>query len=115
VGPSKLGPAGGGEDRRNGDYSHPNFASAQNLDAIDAELTEAGVEHEVFQPTDGRPTAEAILAPPSRTRPTWWSSGCVAGHQWAAWSPAARRSTCPLEAQCPVLTVKVAEGSASSR
>jgi hypothetical protein len=40
---------------RNGDYSHPNFASAQDLDAIRAELTEAGIEHEILQPTDGKP------------------------------------------------------------
>ena len=46
---------------RNGDYSHPNFASAKDLDSIRVEPTEAGVEHEVLQPTDGRPSAEAIL------------------------------------------------------
>ena len=31
------------------------------MDAIDAELTKAGIEHEVSQPTDGRSAAEAIL------------------------------------------------------
>ncbi len=46
---------------RHGDNSHPNFASARDLDAISAELTEAGLEHEVLQPSDGRPAAEAIL------------------------------------------------------
>lgn len=46
---------------RSADFSHPSFASAQDLDAIDAELTQAGAEHEVFQRTDGRPTPEAIL------------------------------------------------------
>jgi nucleotide-binding universal stress UspA family protein len=46
---------------RNGDYSHPNFASAQDLDAIRTELAEAGIEHEVLQPPDGKPAAEAIL------------------------------------------------------
>jgi nucleotide-binding universal stress UspA family protein len=46
---------------RNGDYSHPSFATAQDVDAIETELTEAGVVHEVLQPTDGRPAAEAVL------------------------------------------------------
>ena len=46
---------------RNGDYSHPSFATAQDIDAIGAELGEAGIEHEVRQPTDGTSAAEAIL------------------------------------------------------
>lgn len=46
---------------RNGDFSHPSFASPRDLDAIEAELVEAGVDHEIVQPTDGRPTAEVIL------------------------------------------------------
>jgi hypothetical protein len=32
---------------RNGDYSPPNFASPQDLDAIRGELTEAGIEHQI--------------------------------------------------------------------
>ena len=28
---------------RNGDYSHPSFANAQTLDAIEAEMAEAGL------------------------------------------------------------------------
>jgi hypothetical protein len=40
---------------RHGDYSHPNFASAQDMDAITAEFTNAGIDHEVLQPTDGKP------------------------------------------------------------
>jgi nucleotide-binding universal stress UspA family protein len=46
---------------RNGDYAHPNFAPAQDLDAIDQELSTAGLSHDVVQPTDGRTAAEAIL------------------------------------------------------
>ncbi len=47
---------------RNGDYAHPNFATAQDMDAIAAELTKVGIEHEVLQPTDGKGAAETILA-----------------------------------------------------
>ena len=46
---------------REGDYSHPSFASAQDIDAIDAELAKAGIDHEVRQPTDGKSAAESIL------------------------------------------------------
>lgn len=46
---------------RHGDNSHPDFASPQDLDAIAAELTAAGIEHEVLQPVDSRSAAEAVL------------------------------------------------------
>jgi nucleotide-binding universal stress UspA family protein len=46
---------------RNGDFSHPNFATAQDLDAIEGELRAAGLAHEVLQPLDARPAAEVIL------------------------------------------------------
>lgn len=47
---------------KNGDYSHPQFASAQDIDALDVELTAAGIDHEVRRPTDGLPAADAILS-----------------------------------------------------
>jgi nucleotide-binding universal stress UspA family protein len=46
---------------RNGDYAHPNFATSEDVDAIEAELGEAGIDHEVKQPTDGKSAAESIL------------------------------------------------------
>ena len=45
----------------NGDFSHPDFATAQDIDAIASELEQAGVDHELIQPIDATPTAEAIL------------------------------------------------------
>lgn len=38
------------------------FATAQDLDAIDSELTEAGIDHEVRQPAGSESAAEVILA-----------------------------------------------------
>ncbi len=45
-----------------GNYSSPLFATAQDLDALDAELADDEIEHEVTQPTEGRPAAEELLA-----------------------------------------------------
>jgi len=42
VGRRQLGQAADGSTGRNGDYSHPSFASAQDPDAIEAEMAEAG-------------------------------------------------------------------------
>ena len=44
-----------------GDYSDPVFATAQDVDALDAQLTEAGIDHEIVRPTDGATAAAAIL------------------------------------------------------
>jgi nucleotide-binding universal stress UspA family protein len=45
----------------NGNMAHPAFATAQDIDAIDAELVAAGIDHDVQQPTSGLPAAEEIL------------------------------------------------------
>ena len=47
---------------RDGDYSDPVFATAEDIDALDAQLAEAGIQHEIVRPTDGSPAAESILA-----------------------------------------------------
>lgn len=46
---------------QHGNYANPAFASPEDLDAIDAELTAAGLDHEVLQPTGGLAAAEEIL------------------------------------------------------
>ncbi len=43
------------------DYSGPEFATAQDLDALKDELSQAGLEHVVIQPTNGLSAAEEIL------------------------------------------------------
>jgi nucleotide-binding universal stress UspA family protein len=95
---------------RNGDYSHPSFASAQDVDAIDAELTEAGVDHEVFQPTDGRPTAEAILGAAITNDADLVVIGLRRRSPVGKLITGSTAQHVLLDAQCPVLTVKAAEG-----
>jgi nucleotide-binding universal stress UspA family protein len=46
---------------RNGDNSDPSFASAQDLDAIETELVDAGVDFEVRQPASPLSAAEVII------------------------------------------------------
>ena len=45
-----------------GDYAHPNYASASDIDALDAQLAGFGIDHEIRRPTDAVSAAEAILA-----------------------------------------------------
>ena len=44
-----------------GNYAKPSFAKAEDLEAVEKELTEAGLPHEVLQPTTGAAAAEEIL------------------------------------------------------
>ena len=45
----------------NGDYTDARFATPEDLDAIDSQLSDKGVDHEVRQPTRGLPAAEELL------------------------------------------------------
>lgn len=44
-----------------GNFAKPSFASPQDLEAIEKELSEAGLTHDVLQPTSGMAAAEEIL------------------------------------------------------
>ena len=46
---------------KNGDYADPQFASSQDMDALEAQLSGLGVGFEVRRPTDGKTAAEAML------------------------------------------------------
>lgn len=47
---------------KDGDYAHPSFATADDVDALEAELTTAGIENELRRPTNGLGAADALLA-----------------------------------------------------
>ena len=45
-----------------GDFSGPSFAQPQDLDALDSQLDDLGIEHEVRQSTRGLAPADEILS-----------------------------------------------------
>jgi nucleotide-binding universal stress UspA family protein len=91
---------------RHGDYSHPNFATAHDVDAIDAELSAAGLTHEVLQPTDGRPAAEAILTVASMHAADLIVIGMRRRTPVGKLITGSTAQQILLDAACPVLTVK---------
>jgi nucleotide-binding universal stress UspA family protein len=91
---------------RNGDYSHPNFATSQDMDAISAELDDVGVEHEVLQPTDGKPAAEAILAAAAAHSADLIIIGLRRRTPVGKLITGSTAQQILLDAPCPVLTVK---------
>ena len=46
---------------KNGDYYNPVFATAEDIDTLEAELAEAGIEYEIRRPNDGLSAADTIL------------------------------------------------------
>ena len=91
---------------RNGDYSHPNFATSQDMDAISAELDDVGVEHQVLQPTDGKPAAEAILAAAATHSADLIIIGLRPRTPVGKLITGSTAQQILLDAPCPVLTVK---------
>ena len=47
---------------RDGDYSDPVYATAQDIDAIEGELADSGIEYDIRRPTDGRSATDSILS-----------------------------------------------------
>jgi nucleotide-binding universal stress UspA family protein len=91
---------------RDGDYSHPNFASAQDIDAIEAELAQAGIEHEVHQPTDGRSAAESILGAAATNVADLIVIGMRRRSPVGKLITGSTAQQILLDASCPVLSVK---------
>lgn len=47
---------------KDGNYADPQFATAEDIDALDAQLAAAGVEHTMLRPTDGVSAADSLLS-----------------------------------------------------
>lgn len=47
---------------KDGNYADPVFASAEDIDALDSQLTAADIDHEIVRPTDGAPAAASLLS-----------------------------------------------------
>ncbi len=90
----------------NGDYSHPDFATSQDVDAIEAELVEAGIEHELVRPTDGRPAGEAILGAALSSAADLIVIGLRRRTPVGKLVTGSTAQHVLLDAPCPVLTVK---------
>jgi nucleotide-binding universal stress UspA family protein len=47
---------------KDGNYADPQFATAEDIDALDAQLGQAGVPHTMLRPTDGVSAADSLLS-----------------------------------------------------
>jgi len=90
----------------NGNYADPVFATPADIDAIESELTEAGLPHEVVQPTEGRSAADEILRIATEQDATLVVIGIRYRSQVGKLLLGSTAQRVLLEAACPVLAVK---------
>jgi nucleotide-binding universal stress UspA family protein len=90
----------------NGDFSGTTFATAQDIDAIDVELTEANIPHEVNQPTTGRAASDEILSVATERKAALIVIGIRRRSQVGKLILGSTAQQILLDAPCPVLAVK---------
>ena len=89
-----------------GDFSHPNYATSADIDALDAQLTTAGIDHEIRRSLESTSAAEAILEAAVDSTADLIVIGV---HRRSPVGKLFSGSTAQhvlLEADCPVLAVK---------
>ena len=89
-----------------GDFSHPNYASAEDIDAVDSQLSDAGIEHEMRRGLDSASAAEAILEAANDTSAELIVIGVRRRSPVGKLFSGSTAQHVLLDADCPVLAVK---------
>jgi nucleotide-binding universal stress UspA family protein len=91
-----------------GNYATPAFAPPQDLDAIRVQLAQAGIEHEVMQPTNGLSAADEILLTAAAHEARLIVIGIRRRSPVGKLFTGSTAQQVLLDADCPVLAVKSA-------
>jgi nucleotide-binding universal stress UspA family protein len=94
---------------QSGNFASNSFATPQDLDAIDSELSGAGIPHEVLQPTGGLAAAEEILRIASERAATLIVIGIRHRSPVGKLLMGSTAQQILLDAPCAVLAVKAAK------
>ena len=89
-----------------GDYADPNFAEGPELDALEKRLAEAGVPHEIRQPTEDTAAGESILAVAREVGADLIVIGMRRRSPVGKLITGSTAQQILLDAECPVLAVK---------
>ena len=91
-----------------GDYTDPSYAASADLEALDAQLAEHGIEHEVRQPTRGLAPADELLDTANEVGATLIIIGLRRRNPLGKLITGSTAQQVLLDAQCAVLAVKAA-------
>ena len=89
-----------------GDYADPSFAAAQDLEALGAQLTERGLDHEIRQPTRGLAPADELLGAAAEVDATMIVIGLRRRNPLGKLITGSTAQQVLLDAACAVLAVK---------
>ncbi len=89
-----------------GDYADPSFAASQDLEALDAQLTTRGIEHEIRQPTRGLAPADELLDAANEVDATLLVIGLRRRSPLGKLITGSTAQQVLLDAACAVLAVK---------
>jgi nucleotide-binding universal stress UspA family protein len=89
-----------------GDFSHPNYATAEDIDALDAQFSDAGIEHEIRRALESPSAADAILEAASDTSAELIVIGVRRRSPVGKLFAGSTAQHVLLDADCPVLAVK---------
>ncbi|MDQ2757196.1 MAG: universal stress protein [Actinomycetota bacterium] len=89
-----------------GDFSHPSFATEQDIDVLDAQLAAAGLDHEIQRPMDGASAADTILSVAEQVGAELIVIGVRRRSPVGKLLTGSTAQQVLLDANCPVLAVK---------
>ena len=89
-----------------GDFSHPNYATAKDIDALDFQLSDAGIEHEIRRGLESTSAAEAILEAANDTSAELIVIGVRRRSPVGKLFAGSTAQHVLLDSDCPVLAVK---------
>jgi len=89
-----------------GDFSHPNYATAEDIDALAGQLTAAGIDHEIRRALESPSAADAILDAARDTSADLIVIGVRRRSPVGKLFAGSTAQHVLLDADCPVLAVK---------